>query len=434
MTNDEFYSTFQDALMQLVKCSAELDLRKPQKTNNVPAWSVKADGIWYDANGNILPFEQNIACVHSQLNNAKNLDKVGNKEGENMPNLLLKHGEGTIVKRTRKTADGKIKTWYQGSYYDDTGTRNYKTSNSKYKVYDFLKERSKKHPKKKESTTLTLGGWMSNWYGKYRATKNRESTNKQNRRYINQVSDKLKKTPLTKLDAEELQDYFNSISALNTRKKIYDQINASLKKALALGKIKLNPLEDVEIPGVKSERRRAFTWTEQTAVLRKLPQPYHDQLIFLFCTGLRIGELQALTKDAFDFENNYFYVYKQIPANGTEEDKTKTESSERIVDFSPSLLKIVNLDEVLKANYTSFKKNLNKVLKELKIIDLSTHCTRHTFSSSAYKAGISSKQIQAWLGHKTLAMTTDTYTHLMGNGTSFLRDYMAELKEFMNKK
>ena len=42
----------------------------------------------------------------------------------------------------------------------------------------------------------------------------------------------------------------------------------------------------------------------------------------------------------------------------------------------------------------------------------SSHCFRHTFATRCFEAGIQPKTVQSYLGHATLQMTMDLYTHV----------------------
>ena len=66
--------------------------------------------------------------------------------------------------------------------------------------------------------------------------------------------------------------------------------------------------------------------------------------------------------------------------------------------------------------------------------NLAVHSARHTFSSMCYRAGIPDKLIQNMMGHATLAMTMDTYTHTMAQGTSLVWDYAKALAEKIKKR
>ncbi|WP_157983927.1 tyrosine-type recombinase/integrase [Nesterenkonia muleiensis] len=54
--------------------------------------------------------------------------------------------------------------------------------------------------------------------------------------------------------------------------------------------------------------------------------------------------------------------------------------------------------------------------------DYRIHDLRHTFASLNAKNGISPKELQRVLSHKTLAITTDTYMHLYEDDFGDLRE------------
>lgn len=73
---------------------------------------------------------------------------------------------------------------------------------------------------------------------------------------------------------------------------------------------------------------------------------YFDSAVFLLHTGLRIGELGALTVDDVDFENNCVYVRKNLISQGLKKEEfqtggTKTLSSNRTVVLNPICMEII---------------------------------------------------------------------------------------------
>ena len=56
----------------------------------------------------------------------------------------------------------------------------------------------------------------------------------------------------------------------------------------------------------------------------------------------------------------------------------------------------------------------------------SGHCFRHTFATRCFEAGIQPKTVQKYLGHATLQMTMDLYTHVLEN---HLSDEMDKLED-----
>ncbi len=57
------------------------------------------------------------------------------------------------------------------------------------------------------------------------------------------------------------------------------------------------------------------------------------------------------------------------------------------------------------------------------------HCFRHTFATRCFEAGIQPKTVQKYLGHATLQMTMDLYTHVLEH---HLSDEMDKLEDRMD--
>lgn len=62
---------------------------------------------------------------------------------------------------------------------------------------------------------------------------------------------------------------------------------------------------------------------------------------------------------------------------------------------------------------------INLMREELEQFEtFSGHCFRHTFATRCFEAGIQPKTVQKYLGHATLQMTMDLYTHVLENHLS----------------
>ena len=60
----------------------------------------------------------------------------------------------------------------------------------------------------------------------------------------------------------------------------------------------------------------------------------------------------------------------------------------------------------------SFSFFLKKMREEVDFPIISPHAFRHTFATRCLERGISPKVVQKILGHSTLSMTMDLYTHV----------------------
>ncbi len=148
-------------------------------------------------------------------------------------------------------------------------------------------------------------------------------------------------------------------------------------------------------------------------------------------TGLRIGEICALTWKDFDFTNNILYVRSTVSrirapfGSGTVQiiDTPKTESSIRAIPFSNELCKILvsmkkqSLSAFVvsdKQDFISprtFEYRYHKLMQEANLPNLNYHALRHTFATRCIECGVDIKSLSEILGHSSVSITLNTYVH-----------------------
>jgi Site-specific recombinase XerD len=177
------------------------------------------------------------------------------------------------------------------------------------------------------------------------------------------------------------------------------------------------------------------------------------EILFLTAlnSGLREGELLALTWKDIDFKGKYINVSKnlgvvtEISKDGRgksflEVQTPKTKNGKRKVSI-PSFLvtalkqykkeqmknrlqmieyyidnNLVFCDEF--GNYLTRDKvtyQYKKILKSNRIKDRKFHDLRHTFATRLFELGEKPKTVQELLGHHDVSMTLNTYTHVLDN-------------------
>lgn len=341
----------------------------------------------------------------------------------------LKYGQGSIMKVERKNKNGTVYKYWQGRYMC-AGKQKTVTGKTAEECLARLKEARKnvpEIPRKISARAGSLAYWVNEWFCKYRKPKIKASTAKTYERVINVLkSNRLGAMALGEVRTEHLQDFLMSIEQTNTREKYYDIINGAFKKAVALDYVRKNPAELVEIPTAKSKARRAYTFEEQNKMLSALNARYSAVFRFLCCTGMRVGEFVALTEENIDRHRHLIWVTESISANEGERTTPKTKSSVRAIPYLDDLFEGIRLGTY---TYGGIKKAFNVALKKGGISGMFIHNTRHTFSSLCYYYRVPDKFIQMWMGHSTVAMTMDTYTHIMDVGTSPIGEYVARLRD-----
>ena len=56
---------------------------------------------------------------------------------------------------------------------------------------------------------------------------------------------------------------------------------------------------------------------------------------------------------------------------------------------------------------------MGKLLKQAGVEHINFHALRHTFATRALENGVPAKVVQAMLGHADVALTLNTYTHVL---------------------
>lgn len=153
--------------------------------------------------------------------------------------------------------------------------------------------------------------------------------------------------------------------------------------------------------------------------------------------GLRRGEVLGLKWSAVDFENNVIRIRHTVVATNTivAKDKTKSVTSNRSFTLLPEikelLLKLKIAQEkskqlfgnCYKENDYIFKwsdgktyrpdyitKKFHKIMNAHALKAMRFHDLRHSTASILYDKGWSLKDIQEWLGHADISVTSNIYT------------------------
>jgi integrase len=147
--------------------------------------------------------------------------------------------------------------------------------------------------------------------------------------------------------------------------------------------------------------------------------------------GLRRGEILGLKWEHIDFEKATLSIEntRTMVGKNIVEKSPKTERSTRQLLLDTPLLQLlsehkakrrknINHDYVVtKDNGSPFKPNylsesFHKHLQRYNMKAIRFHDLRHSCASLMLYNKEDMKRIQAWLGHSTISITADTYSHL----------------------
>lgn len=151
-------------------------------------------------------------------------------------------------------------------------------------------------------------------------------------------------------------------------------------------------------------------------------------------TGLRIGEVCALTWDDIDIGTGVISVRKTLEriyvVDGQEKhtkviiDSPKTKNSIREIPMPEELVRVMEpLKKVVKGNYfvltnsdkptepRTYRNYYKKLLDELDMPQLKFHGLRHSFATRCIESNCDYKTVSVILGHSNISTTLNLYVH-----------------------
>jgi integrase len=247
-------------------------------------------------------------------------------------------------------------------------------------------------------------------------------------------------TPAKDIIAKDIQKYLNNLATQGYSLKVVSNhrmvVNRILDYAVMEGDIDMNPCASVKTPTdlPKSTREAASHSDEQ------IIKDNSDLWLFPFfalMTGMRKGEILALTWKDIDFDRNYIHVTKSVAHDGDRPivKTPKTEAGNRIV---PLLLPLRNelIKYIGKPDEYIISDDGKKPLTNRRFITLydhyrkttgisaTAHQLRHSFATIAFEADLDPKSVQEILGHKQLSTTMDIYTQFREKKLSAAADLL----------
>ncbi len=263
----------------------------------------------------------------------------------------------------------------------------------------------------------------------------------------NFVNKQIQKITITDIEnsKKNMREYSNSII-----QKMWILINKTFKIAYSRRKIPFNIMLDETLtkPISKKEDKKveALTIEEENKLINILNNQeynhkYRDIILLQLYTGMRIGEVLALSIDCIDFKNNTLTIYRTLTqddkfnvimgehtktykkSTGIDNGKRTFPMNNNVKDLIEKILsnKISNINGLLfwdNKNNTFIKpyeinSYLLRINNKYHITNTSfhSHRLRHTFITRCVENGINIKVIQTIVGHVDgSTITNDIYT------------------------
>ena len=318
---------------------------------------------------------------------------------------------------------------------------------------------------------MTLNEYFEFWWKTFAKSGRKATTCTNYKSYYNTyVKDTIGKKQISKITKADCQRVINEMiqngKKHSTMANLKSCFNVIFECAIDDDIIIKNPAKNLQIPQTASRDKTAIN-TKQIAIfmdyVKNSPQYAYSYPAFvaLFNTGMRVGEMAALTWNDINFKTDEITISKTVNryrkadygfTMGVASPKSKT--SNRIVSMNRVLraellkLKIQKCPSAISLSYLDdtghvrgqisnfvflnsaghvwsepcFRELINRIIasqnkeadknKTERLTIFSPHMMRHTYTSLAYSAGADVKVVSQILGHASTSVTLDTYTHL----------------------
>jgi integrase len=357
------------------------------------------------------------------------------------------NGTGTVY--PRKNKDGKV-IGYRGSYIVN-GKRYYVSAKTKTETEQKLRQAMTDADRGLvfDAGAQTVSEYMLHWLEDFAKTdlapRTYHNYKLQIRTHIIPAFGTMR---LSKLDTPNVQALYSAklrdgLKPSSVR-YIHAVLHRALSKAVDLRLIARNPAASADPPKVRREEITPLDTHQTRVFLDAARGEKHEALYVLSLTcGLRIGESLGLKWSDIDLEAGTLRVNRQLQRMRKEGDKSGTlvfsepkNASRRTIDLPQRAIEALRnhrktqLEEKLRASsyedsgfvFATSKgtpldaqnivnRHFKPLLKHTGLPDKRWHDLRHTCATLLLGRGVHPKLVQHLLGHASITITLDLYSH-----------------------
>ncbi len=249
---------------------------------------------------------------------------------------------------------------------------------------------------------------------------------------------------LSKVTTQNLQVFFNAIyqekQSATLVRRIYNFINKFFNYQVKINALPKNPCSHVTLPKDNKVKKIEIFTVDEIDIIKKSVDENFDYFIFYFAlaTGMRQGEIIALTLEDINLQNNSININKTVnkvnvyDEEGKKQRKTlvyppKSKNSIRTIPIPAQILPmLIEQIEIQKSKnfdllFTNKHDNMydgdklyekyKRYLKRKEIPHRKFHTLRHTYCSILARNNVPLKLAAELMGHD-VEMTSNIYTHL----------------------
>ncbi len=298
-----------------------------------------------------------------------------------------------------------------------------------------------------DDENMALGEYLDVWLRESVLGSVRQSTYDRDANLVNNhIKPVLGRLKLKKLNSAQVQSFYRDrldagLSG-STVHKLHDILRRGLAQAVKWHLIPRNVAEATKPPRTAPKEMQALSADEARKLLKAAGEDRLEALYVLAIhTGMSQGELLALRWQDVDLENAVASVRRTLTRSGGRVmfGEPKTKKSRRSIRLTPQAVEALRAHlkrqlrdiEILGDRYQDQglvfttdtgapinpsnlrQRSFAPLLKWAGLPHMRFHDLRHTCATLLLSRGVHPKFVQELLGHATIAITLDTYSHVM---------------------
>lgn len=299
-----------------------------------------------------------------------------------------------------------------------------------------------------DSQNMTVETYLQKWLNDYAKLNVAKTTYDTYEDAVKHIVPRLGKIKLEKLRPIDIQSFvtelFKEGVSIRSIRYYYAVLNVALNTAISWQLLAVNPCKGVILPSKNKTKVKTLNKQQVDILLEGAKDtPLYIPVLLALTCGLRRGEILGLRWDNINLQNNTIKITQSIvqtPSGEILEKEPKSKSGVRTIAIPEKTAK--ELEALLKkqaenklalgpeykdGNFVVCWDNgepyrpdyithaFKKLVKKLGLPDIRFHDLRHTHASLLLEEGVHPKVVQERLGHSSISVTLDTYSHVAPN-------------------
>lgn len=315
---------------------------------------------------------------------------------------------------------------------------------------------------------LTMAQWLEVWLSEYCVDVKPRTLDKYRSVVRVHLIPQFGKVKLSALSVHHIQRFYNGTlkGAAGFRKlspksirDVNGVLHRALQQAVDVDYLKVNPADKCKIPRVEKTELNTMGSKQISEFLKAIHGHRYEKLYFVaLFTGMRMGEILALSWDCINFDSGTIRIRRQLHqrAGGYEYGSLKNDKP-RSICLAQEVLDVMkeqraeqrrwkllagaswqNTENLVFTNEigahlcpNTVRNNLQRITDSIGIEGFRFHDLRHSYASASLSMGIDMKTLQQNMGHHTAAFTMEVYGHctdeMQRSGASRMGRYIQEV-------